>query len=48
MSIEQMRTVLAEVYKGDKWKKKLMSMPERQIFAIYKDLERKGKLKKGC
>lgn len=46
MTTEAMRTRLAEVYPGPKWRMRLMQMPERQIIAIYKNMSRTGRLEK--
>lgn len=45
-TVDQMRTTLADVYPGPKWRLKCMTMPERQVIAIYKNLSEKDKLKK--
>ena len=45
MNVEKMRAALGELY-GPKWRLKCQEMPDRQVVAIYKNLERKGKLKK--
>ena len=46
MKTDQMRGVLAEIYPGPKWRFKCQTMPDRQVVAIYKDMERKGRLNK--
>lgn len=44
MTPDQMRNVLNEIYPG--WGPKLVLMENRRVVAIYKDMERKGRLKK--
>ena len=46
MSTEQMRSRLAELYPGPKWRLRVMQMPERQVVAIYKNMSQNGRLKK--
>lgn len=46
MNVEKMRSALAEAYSGPKWRLKLQQMPDRQIVAIYKNMESRGNLKK--
>lgn len=46
MTVERMRCSLADVYPGDRWRLKCMQMPERQVVAIYKSLQRKNQLKR--
>lgn len=40
-----MRRRISEVYSGLGWKKKVANMPERQVFAIYKQFEKSGKFR---
>ena len=35
MSIEQMRTEVANLYPGEAWKRRVRDMSDAQIFAIY-------------
>ena len=44
MTVDQMRSTLAELYPGPNWLLKCKTMPERQVIAIYKSLSEKGKL----
>lgn len=46
MTLNAMRTALAEVYPGPKWRLKCQTMEDRQVLAIYKSMERKGQLNK--
>ena len=39
----QMRTAIASVYKGRKWKRKVDNMTDNQVTAIYLDFLKKGK-----
>ena len=48
MDVSKMRCTLAELYTGPKWKLKCQTMPDRQVIAIYKDMERKGRLKQNA
>lgn len=45
MDVAKMRCTLAELY-GPNWKLKCQTMPDRQVVAIYKSMERQGRLKK--
>ncbi len=36
MTVEQMRAEVAKLYTGESWKKKVSSMSDGQIIAIYK------------
>lgn len=45
MDVEKMRSALIELYTGPNWKLKVQGMPDRQVIAIYKDMERKGRFK---
>ena len=42
MTIEKMRSLVADAYKGSLWRLKVKEMPNRQIIAIYKDLCARG------
>ena len=46
MSTEQMRARLCEEYPGDKWKKKVLSMSESQVVAIYSRCMYRGTLRR--
>lgn len=46
MDVNKMRSALSELYPGDNWKLKCQTMPDRQVVAIYKNMERTGRLKK--
>lgn len=47
MKIEQMRQAIANVYSGPTWRTKcLYEMSDNQVVAIYKDMERTGRLTK--
>lgn len=44
MTVEKMRSALAEAYPGPKWRLACQTMPDRQIIAIYKNLGAKNRL----
>lgn len=45
MTVEKMRSALAEVYPGTStWRMRLQQMPDRQVIAIYKNMSRNDKL----
>ena len=46
MDVNKMRCALSELYSGDNWRLKCQTMPDRQVVAIYKNMERTGRLKK--
>ena len=46
MNVEQMRARIIDVYGGPTWRLKVQEMSERQVIAIYKDMERKGRFDK--
>lgn len=46
MSIEQMRVEISKVYPGMKWRKRVQSMSDQQVLAIFKSFARNGKLEK--
>jgi len=48
MTIERMREELAKAYPAPKWAKRVAQMDDRQVFAVYKDMERNGRLCKKC
>ena len=41
-----MREKLADLYPGPNWRLKCQTMPERQVVAIFKNLEKKGRFLK--
>lgn len=43
MTVDQMRSALCELYTGPKWRLKVQGMPDRQVIAIYKDMQSKGR-----
>lgn len=45
MTTEQMRSRLADLYPGPKWKLKCQTMPDRQVVAIFKSLTERDFLK---
>lgn len=46
MKIDQMREEITKAYGGPAWRYRVMNMSDRQVFAIYKDMERKNRLGK--
>ena len=46
MTTDQMRCRLATLYPGPKWKLKVQEMDNRQVVAIYKDMQRTDRLVK--
>ena len=46
MTTNQMRSALVQAYPGPKWKLKVSEMEDRQVFAVYKNMQRRGNLKK--
>lgn len=46
MTVERMREALLVAYSGDKWKRKVWSMPDNQVIAVYKSMKsRDGRIK---
>lgn len=46
MTVEGMREALLVAYSGDKWKRKVWSMPDNQVIAVYKSIKgRYGKVR---
>ena len=45
MTAEQIRAVVAGTYEGESWKKKVKKMNDYQVFALYKRLQKAGKVK---
>jgi len=43
MPIDQMRAAIAEVYSGNKWKRKVEKMYDDQVIAVYNSFLRSGK-----
>lgn len=46
MTIDTMRMAIASVYPGVRWKARAQSMPDNQVFAIYKKFQSDGKFDK--
>lgn len=46
MTSDEMREKLADLYPGMSWRLKCQTMPERQVVAIFKSLEKRGKFLK--
>ena len=46
MTVEGMRDRICNVYNSDKWRRRVALMPERQVVAIYKNMERHNRLVK--
>ena len=46
MTVDQMREEIIKAYSGPNWRLKVMGMPDRQVIAIYKDMNRKGRFLK--
>lgn len=46
MTIDQMRNALISAYPGPKWKLKVQEMDNRQVVAIYKNMEQTDRLTK--
>lgn len=42
MTVDKMRCKIAEVYKGPLWRLKVQEMSNRQVIAVYKDMEKRG------
>lgn len=43
MTVDQMRDAIAEVYGGNKWKKKVSKMDDNQVIAVYYSFLNSGK-----
>lgn len=43
MSVDQMRAAIAEVYSGNKWKRKVDKMHNDQVIAVYNNFLKSGK-----
>ena len=43
LSIEYMRKSISKIYPGEKWKRKVSSMPDYQVMAIYDSFYKSGK-----
>ena len=43
MNVETMRSEIAKVYPGDRWKYKVKAMPEYQVIAVYHDFQKTGR-----
>ena len=46
MSVDQMRLAVTEAYPGWKWACKVAKMPNNQVIAIYRNLQRTGQFNK--
>lgn len=46
ISVDDMRFLVSQVYKGDKWKYKVKHMTDRQVIALYFSFCEKGKFNK--
>lgn len=46
MTVDQMRNALAQIYSGPMWRLRVGGMSNRQVVAIYKSMEREGRLEK--
>ena len=46
MKVDQTREEIAKAYAGPAWKARVKSMADRQVIAIYKDMERENRLGK--
>ena len=44
MSIDQMRSALAEVFSGPRWKQRVINMSDAQVIAMYKSMKEEGRL----
>ena len=42
MTYQNMRQAISTVYPGDRWRNRLMSMPDNQVVAIYNHFLRDG------
>jgi len=45
MSNEQIRSVVTSAYQGDAWRKKVKSMDDNQVLAIFKNLQKRKIIK---
>ena len=45
MSNQQIRVLVAGAYDGEKWKQKVKLMPDSQVVAVYKSLQKQGRLR---
>ena len=43
MTVDQMRERITTVYGGPRWRLRVQEMDDRQVIAIYKDMERHGR-----
>lgn len=46
ISVDDMRFLVSQVYRGDKWKYKVKHMTDRQVIALYFSFCEKGKFDK--
>ena len=42
MTVDQMREGLIAAYSGDRWKRKVWSMRDEQVIAVYKSVRSRG------
>lgn len=45
MNADEMRAALLKVYDGEKWRRKIKSMGDNQVIAIYYKMVASGKIK---
>ena len=46
MTFEHMRSQVADVYRSDRWRKRVALMGERQVIAIYHNMKERGQFTK--
>ena len=46
MTFEHMRSQVADVYRSDRWRKRVALMGERQVIAIYHNMKERGQFMK--
>ena len=42
MSVEAMRSYISKMYISDRWHRKVINMPDRQVIAIYRTMKARG------
>ena len=42
LTVNEMRKAIEKVYKGDKWKRQVAAMPDRQVIAVYCSFVQRG------
>jgi hypothetical protein len=45
MSTQQIRALVAGAYDGQRWKEKVKKMSDNQVVAVYKSLQKQGRVK---